>query len=228
MRDTALSGRDFKAGRFHRYGLVRAIVNACAAAVLSFALPLAAGEPPRIVVLGDSLTAGYGLEPEQSFPAQLQAALDARSIAATIVNAGVSGDTSAGGLARLDWVLKENPDAVIVELGANDGLRGLDPGETYANLDAIVTRLKDENIRVLIAGMKAPPNLGKEYGAEFDAIYPRLAEVHDVVLYPFFLDGVAAEPALNQSDGLHPTAQGVTAIVQRILPYVSRLIGAPA
>ena len=229
MRGTADSMRVAKSGRFHRYGLTRGIVNACAAALLAFvsssAFPVLASGPPKILVLGDSLTAGYGLEPKQSFPVQLQAALDADGIAATVINAGVSGDTTAGGLARLGWALKEKPDAVIVELGANDGLRGLDPGATYANLEAIVTRLKDENIRVLIAGMLAPPNLGKEYAAEFNAVYPRLADTHDVVLYPFFLDGVAAEPDLTQSDGLHPTAQGITVIVQRILPYVSRLIG---
>lgn len=204
---------------------MRAIVNACAAAVLLFASASHAVAPPRIVVLGDSLTAGYGLEPGQSFPAQLQAALNDRIIAVQVINAGVSGDTTAGGLARLDWVLKDNPDAVIVELGANDGLRGLDPAETYANLDAIVVRLRDENIRVLVAGMKAPPNLGREYGAEFNAVYPRLAEAHGVMLYPFFLEGVAGNPGLTQSDGLHPTVKGVARIVRRILPYVLELLG---
>lgn len=207
---------------------MRTIVNACAALLLCFAVAAHAGGPPRIVVLGDSLTAGYGLEPGQAFPARLQAALHERGIAATVINAGVSGDTTAGGLARLDWTVKDEPDAVIVELGANDGLRGLDPQETYDNLDAIVTQLKERNIPVLLAGMKAPPNLGKEYGEAFDAVYPRLAETHDVMLYPFFLDGVAAEPDLNQSDGLHPTAEGIQVIVERILPYVTRLIGADA
>ena len=189
------------------------------------ALAAEAAAQPKIVVLGDSLTAGYGLAPDQSFPAQLQAALDAKNIAAKVVNAGVSGDTTAGGLARLDWVLKDDPDAVIVELGANDGLRGLDPSESYANLDAIVTKLRKRDIKVLIAGMLAPPNLGKEYGAAFNAIYPRLARIHSVALYPFFLDGTAGNRELTQADGLHPTADGVAAIVQRILPYVLKLLG---
>jgi acyl-CoA thioesterase I len=195
---------------------------------MAFAPAAFAAGPPRVAVLGDSLTAGYGLAPDESFPAQLQAALDARGVAAEVINAGVSGDTTAGGLARLDWMLKDKPDAVIVELGANDGLRGLDPAETYANLDAIVTKLHRQNIKVLIAGMKAPPNLGKDYAAEFDSIYPRLARVHDVALYPFFLDGVAAKPDLTQADGLHPTAQGVKKIVEGILPDVLRLIGEAA
>ena len=189
------------------------------------ALAAEAAAQPKIVVLGDSLTAGYGLAPDQSFPAQLQAALDTESIAAKVINAGVSGDTTAGGLARLDWVLKDDPDAVIVELGANDGLRGLDPSESYANLDAIVTKLRKRDIKVLIAGMLAPPNLGKEYGAAFNAIYPRLARIHSVALYPFFLDGTAGNRELTQADGLHPTADGVAAIVQRILPYVLKLLG---
>ena len=204
---------------------MRAIVNAAAGIALLFAFAAQAVAPPKVIVLGDSLTAGYGLEAGQSFPAQLQTALDDRIIPVQIVNAGVSGDTTAGGLARLDWVLKDDPDAVIVELGANDGLRGLDPRETYANLDAIITRLQEAKIRVLLAGMKAPPNLGKDYAAEFDAVYPQLAKAHDILLYPFFLDGVAGDRELTQADGLHPTAKGIARIVTRIQPYVLELLG---
>jgi acyl-CoA thioesterase-1 len=212
-----------KSGRSHRYGLRFAVVNAVAALA---AFAAWAGDAPRIVVVGDSLSAGYGLPPGQSFPAQLQGALDARGVKGEIVNAGVSGDTTAGGLARLDWVLKDKPDAVILELGANDGLRALDPAQTYANLDRIMSRLEAAKIPVLLAGMKAPANLGREYGAEFEAMYPRLAERHHAELYPFFLDGAAADPALNQADGIHPNAQGVGVIVGKMLPYVLRLIGA--
>ena len=225
MRISADLGKVSRSGQSLRYGPRRILVNACAALFLLYAFAVLAVAPPKIVVLGDSLTAGYGLAPDQSFPAQLEDALRDQIIAVQIVNAGVSGDTTAGGLARLDWVLKDQPDAVIVELGANDGLRGLDPDETYANLKAIVTRLRENGIPVLIAGMLAPPNLGKEYGEEFNAIYPRLAAEYDVLLYPFFLEGVAGNPELVQSDGLHPTAEGIAVIVQRIEPYVKSLIG---
>ena len=184
-----------------------------------------AGEDIRVLALGDSLTAGYGLSPAAAYPARLEAALRDAGFAVRIINAGVSGDTSAGGLARLDWALAEGPDAAIVALGANDGLRGLDPAATFANLDAIVARLKAAGVRVLLAGMKAPPNLGREYGAEFGAVYARLAAKHDVALYPFLLDGVAAEPALNQDDGIHPNARGVEVVVARILPFVKALLG---
>jgi len=207
----------------HRYGPLFAVVNALAA--LALAAPLLAATPPKIVVLGDSLTAGYGLPLDQAFPARLEQALAAHGVAARVVSAGVSGDTSAGGLARIDSMLEQHPDAVILELGANDGLRGLDPRDTYANLDAILARLDAAKVPVLIAGMKAPPNLGRQYGDEFEAVYPRLAELHGALLYPFFLDGVAADPALNQRDGMHPNAEGVAVVVKRILPYVLRLIG---
>jgi acyl-CoA thioesterase-1 len=177
---------------------------------------------PRIVVLGDSLTAGYGLEVADSFPAQLEAALRAAGLAAQVLNAGVSGDTTAGGLARLAWVLGESPERlpshVIIALGANDAMRGLEPSAAAANLSAIVTELKARRVKVLLAGMRAPPNLGARYVAEFDAIYPRLAAAHQVPLYPFFLDGVGGEPGLNQPDGIHPTAAGVAEMVRRILP----------
>jgi acyl-CoA thioesterase I len=184
----------------------------------------ARADPLRILVLGDSLTAGFGLAEPDSFPAQLAAALAARGVEAKVINGGVSGDTTAGGLARLDWVLADDPEIVIVELGANDGLRGLDPKATGANLEAIVARLVAEKRAVLLAGMKAPPNLGADYGAAFDGLYPAIAERHGVALYPFFLDGVVIDPALNQEDGIHPNAAGVKAIVARILPYVVKVI----
>lgn len=186
--------------------------------------PVLAAEPVRILALGDSLTAGYGLAAEDGFVAQLQRALGAAGLQATILDGGVSGDTTAGGLARLDWALADRPDAVILELGANDGLRGLDPAATRANLDAMLSRLGAAGTPVLLAGMLAPPNLGSEYGAEFNRIYPELAAKHDVALYPFFLDGVAADAALNQGDGIHPNAAGVGVIVERMLPDLGRLI----
>ena len=176
---------------------------------------------PVILALGDSLTAGYGLRPEQSFPSQLESALARNGIVARVVNGGVSGDTSAGGLARLDWLLEDSPDLVIVELGANDGLRGLDPDTTRRNLDGIVARIRAAGAEVVLAGMRAPPNLGSEYGAAFAALYPGLAEKHGVAYYPFFLEGVAANPALNQEDGIHPTAEGIAVIVENILPVVT-------
>lgn len=189
----------------------------------------AAAEPPlRLLVFGDSLTAGYGLPPDQSFPVQLEAALRAANHDVAVINAGVSGDTSAGGLARLDWLLEGipggGPDAAIVALGANDALRGLDPQSTMENLSAILTRFAEEGIPVLLAGMLAPPNLGLEYAENFAAIYPRLADEHDVLLYPFFLDGVAGNRKLNQADGIHPTRGGVAVMVKNILPRVEALL----
>lgn len=187
-----------------------------------------AAEPVRLLVLGDSLAAGYGLARQDGFAAQLERSLRADGLDVIVVNAGVSGDTTAGGLARLDWVVNSvgggGPDAVIVELGANDGLRGIDPDVTYNNLDSIVTRLRERGLPVLIAGMRAPPNLGAEYVDAFDAIFPRLAASHDVPLYPFFLDGVAANPDLNQADGIHPNGEGVAVIVSRITPAVKKLL----
>lgn len=182
----------------------------------------------RLMALGDSLTAGYGLPPADGFTARLQAALDAAAGTngrkVEVLNAGVSGDTSAGGLARLDWALADRPDAAIVELGANDMLRGLSPEAARDNLDQILARLKQENVPVLFAGMRASPSLGADYVRRFDAIYPDLAERHGVDLYPFFLDGVAADRRLNQPDGLHPNAEGVAIIVERILPNVLKLL----
>jgi acyl-CoA thioesterase I len=177
-----------------------------------------------IVAFGDSLTAGYLLQPNESFPAQLQMALEAKGHKVQIVNAGVSGDTTAGGVDRLSWSLQSGADAVILELGANDALRGLDPKITRTNLDKMLTALKVDGIPVLLAGMKAPGNWGADYVKSFDAIYPELATKHGASLYPFFLDGVALNPALVLSDGLHPTAQGIAEVVKRILPDVEALI----
>ena len=178
----------------------------------------------RLAVLGDSLTAGFGLVAEDAFPAQLEARLRALGVPIEVMNAGVSGDTSAGGRARLDWLLGDAPDIVIVELGANDALRGIEPSATADNLDAIVTRLRAEGLTVMLAGMLAPPNLGADYGREFDALYSSLVRKHGIAYYPFFLDGVAARPALNQADGIHPNAAGVAVIVERIVPYVRALV----
>lgn len=185
----------------------------------------AAPKTPEILVFGDSLTAGFGLPPEASFPARLEAKMHADGIAARVVNAGVSGDTTAGGLARLDWALADKPDLVIVELGANDALRGIDPATVRANLDAIIAKIQASGAKLLLAGMRAPPNWGEEYQDKFDRIYPELAHAHDVPLYPFFLDGVAMKQDLNQPDGLHPNERGVAAVVDRIAPVVARLIG---
>lgn len=181
----------------------------------------------RLLVLGDSLAAGYGLAPHEAFPVQLEEALRRQGYELTVINAGVSGDTTAGGLARLEWALADQPDLVIVELGANDALRGLPPQETYANLDAILVRLAAAGVPVLLAGMQAPRNLGEHYTAAFDRIYPELAAKHQVPLYPFFLDGVALDPALNQADGMHPNAAGVARIVAGILPAVTAVLLAP-
>jgi len=178
----------------------------------------------KIVALGDSLTAGFGLPLADAFPTKLQAALKAKGIEATVANAGVSGDTASGGLERLDWSVPDGTDAVIVELGANDALRGLDPKLTEKALDAILTRLDQRHIAVLLAGMMAPPNMGAGYAKAFNAIYPALAARHPVIFYPFFLDGVVADPKLDQADGMHPNAAGVDVIVARILPSVEQLV----
>jgi acyl-CoA thioesterase-1 len=197
-------------------------------AVFTVALLLAAmparAEPMRIVALGDSLTAGYGLEPAGSFTVQLETALKARGHDIVIVNAGVSGDTSSDGAARVDWSVGEDADAVIVELGANDALRGVDPSITREALDELLARLRERGLPVLLAGMLAPPNLGQDYGARFNPIYPELAAKHGVLFYPFFLDGAAAQTQLNQPDGIHPNADGVAVIVERIVPVVEALI----
>ena len=173
-----------------------------------------------MVVLGDSLSAGLGLTGPQAFPAKLQKALQDKGIAVDMTNAGVSGDTSSGGLGRLDWSIPEGTQAVLVELGANDALRGLDPKVTSNALEQIVSKLKARNISVMLAGMLSPPNNGQDYAKAFNAIYPDLAKQFDVPLYPFFLDGVAGNDKLNQADGIHPTAQGVDIVVGKILPTV--------
>ncbi|MCY4405273.1 MAG: arylesterase [Rhodospirillaceae bacterium] len=186
--------------------------------------PPGAAEEPRIAVLGDSLTAGFGLPREDAFPARLEAALRAEGHAWKVIDAGVSGDTSAGGLARLDWVLADEPEIVIVELGANDGLRGLPTDRMEANLDGILARILKSGSTVLLAGMRAPANFGPDYEAAFRAVYERLAARHGVAFYPFFLEGVAMEHDLNQSDGIHPNADGVAEIVRRIVPHVVAVI----
>jgi len=191
---------------------------------LATGCPQAAERPINIVAFGDSLIAGYGLRANEAFPVQLQRALAARGLTVNIVNAGVSGDTTTGGLSRLDWSIPDGTDAVILELGANDALRGFDPGIARRALDMMLHRLKERKISVLLCGMVAPPNLGVEYGRAFNSIYPELAAHYGAILYPFFLAGVAADPKLNQRDGLHPTAAGVAAIVDRILPQVEQLI----
>ena len=177
-----------------------------------------------VLAFGDSLTSGYGLEADRSFPAQLEAALAGAGHDVEVINAGVAGDTTAGGRARLAWSLARRPDAVILALGANDGLRGIDPALTAANLDAILAELGRRRLPVLLTGMYAPPNLGRAYGAAFNAVFPRLAAKHGTAFYPFFLDGVAARPALNQADGIHPNAAGVAVIVRGILPHVVKLL----
>ena len=178
----------------------------------------------RILMLGDSLTAGQGLAARDALPARLQAALRARDLDVRVIDAGVSGDTTAGGLARLEWALADRPHAVIVALGANDALRAIDPAVSHANLDRLLGALAERRLPVLLAGMLAPRNLGPDYGARFDAIYPELAARHGALLYPFLLDGVATVAALNQADGLHPNAAGVEVIVERILPSVLCLV----
>jgi acyl-CoA thioesterase I len=193
-------------------------------AIAALALLLATeadAAPCRIAVLGDSLTAAYGLDVADGFPARLEQALRERGYDCAVLDAGVSGDTSAGGLARLDWMLADQPSHVIVELGGNDGLRALPPEQMAQNLDQIIARLEDESIPVLLTGMLAPPNLGRDYGDAFAAVFPELAEKHDVPLYPFFLKGVAGDALLNQGDGIHPTAQGIGTIVENILPTVT-------
>lgn len=182
--------------------------------------------PIRVVVFGDSLAAGYGLLPDEGFSGQLQAwATENAPMPVAIENAGVSGDTTAGGLARLDWTLGGTaPDALILELGANDALRGIPPQETRANLDAMLAHLTEAGVEVLLAGMLAPRNMGADYIAEFEAIWPELAEKYGVVYQPFFLEGVAGEPSLNQDDGIHPNPEGVIKMIAHIAPYMQTLL----
>jgi acyl-CoA thioesterase-1 len=198
-----------------------ALKIALALAVMQGASVASANAACRIAVLGDSLATAYGLAVEQGFPAQLQGKLQAEGYDCLVLDASVGGDTTAGGLARLDWALADQPSHVIVELGGNDGLRALPPEQMERNLDAIIGRLRNEGIAVLLAGMLAPPNLGRTYGEAFEAVFAQVAEHHDVPLYPFFLEGVAGDPELNQPDGIHPTAEGIAIIVERILPTVT-------
>jgi acyl-CoA thioesterase-1 len=202
---------------------------ALALSLLTLALPASAqtpvAKPVKMVVLGDSLSAGLGLSGSAAFPVRLQKALKAKGIEVDMINAGVSGDTTSGGRDRLDWSVPEGTEAVILELGANDALRGIDPKVTRAALTDILTRLQARKVAVLLCGMVAPPNYGADYSAKFNAIYPDLAKTFSVPLYPFFLEGVASDAKLNQADGLHPTAEGVDAIVKNILPTVEAFLG---
>lgn len=183
--------------------------------------------PLTVLALGDSLTAGYNLPHDAAFPVQLEDALRAEGYNVTVTNAGVSGDTTAGGLSRLDWTLAEGaPDVTVLELGANDALRGIPPAQAKDNLAALIEGLQAAGSRILLAGMLAPPNMGTDYADAFNALYPALAKRYDIALYPFFLDGVAANPELLLSDGMHPTAEGVAEIVRRIQPAVEKLLDA--
>jgi acyl-CoA thioesterase-1 len=205
--------------------LVLGVALTAAGTALAQTQGSADAKPIKIVVLGDSLSAGLGLSAPAAFPERLKNALKFKGIAVDISNAGVSGDTSSGGRDRLDWSVPEGTQAVIVELGANDALRGTDPSVTRAALTDILTRLKARGIAVLLCGMLAPPNYGSDYSARFNAIYPDLAKSFGVPLYPFFLEGVAADARLNQADGMHPTAEGVDVIVRNILPTVEAFLG---
>ena len=206
-----------KPKRFKRTVLVVAWLAALCA-------PAFAATSLRILAFGTSLVQGLGLPPGAELPAVLQTKLNALGIRATVINAGVSGDTAADGLSRINWSLADHPDAAIVELGSNDALRGIEPGVTEKNIAAVLAELARAHVPVLLLGMKAPRNLGPEYAARFDAIYPELSRRNRVMLYPFVLDGVALDPKLNQADGIHPNSQGVQVIAGRLLPYVRRLI----
>jgi acyl-CoA thioesterase-1 len=205
--------------------LVSGLVVAMMGPVFAQTPPTGATKPIKVVVLGDSLSAGLGLSASSAFPARLQKSLKLKGIEVDMINAGVSGDTSSGGRDRLDWSVPEGTEAVILELGANDALRGTDPKVTRSALTDILTRLKARKIAVLLCGMLAPPNYGSDYSARFNAIYPDLAKSFGVPLYPFFLEGVAADARLNQPDGLHPTAEGIDIIVKNILPTVEAFLG---
>jgi acyl-CoA thioesterase-1 len=225
-----MAGRAFGVGR----ALLVNVLGMALALSLSAPLPAAAQTPApasapnpasiRLLAFGDSLTSGYGLAPEEAFPVKLQARLQADGFKVEVTNGGFSGDTTAGGLARVKWVLADHPQFALVEFGANDALRGLDPSLARANLVKILDRMKGAGVRVLLVGMRAPANWGPDYEQQFNAIYPDLAKQYGVPLYPFFLDGVALDPALNQPDGLHPNEAGVDVIVARIAPAVEKLL----
>jgi acyl-CoA thioesterase-1 len=214
-------------GSFRAPGKWRVLVTGLLLAAALLGMPPASVAQDRVVkvvALGDSLTAGYNLPPSAAFPSALEAALKARGHKVEIANAGVSGDTATGGLDRLDWSVPDGTDAVILELGANDMLRGIDPEVTRKALDTIITRLKERNVPVMLAGMYAARNLGPDYVRRFEAIYPELAKKHGLVLYPFFLDGVQGDAKLQLPDGLHPSAEGVKVMVGRILPSVESFL----
>lgn len=194
-------------------------------AVLFAAPAVAQQQSVQLVGFGDSLMAGYQLAPSESYPAKLEAALKAKGHDVTVANAGVSGDTTSGGLSRVDWSVPDGTDGVILELGANDALRGISPAETEKNLEAIISRLKERGISVLLVGMMAPPNMGSDYSRRYNEIFPRLAEKHDLQLYPFFLDGVVTVQGTQLEDGMHPNARGVKIMVERSLPAVERFLG---
>jgi acyl-CoA thioesterase I len=205
-----------------RYGAAALVFNAL---LCLTAIP-ASAKSPEILAFGDSLTAGLGLPASEAFPARLQARLKDEGIEVKMINAGVSGDTTTDGLARLDWALADKPDFVILALGANDALRGIDPKIVHANLDKMIDKIKASGAKILLLGMLAPSNWGADYEQAFDRIFPEVAKAHDVPLYPFFLDGVAMNPTLNQADGLHPNQRGVAVLVDRIVPLVAKLIEA--
>ncbi len=211
-----------------KVSMLAALFNACLMLIVAPHAAHAQGgadnNPVRIVAFGDSLTAGYGLQPDQSFPAQLQKALRAKGIAVEVMNAGVSGDTTAAGLQRFDWAVPDKVDAAILALGANDALRGIDPAQSRRNLDEILKRLKARGAEVLLAGMMAPRNWGDDYVKRFDAMFPELAKQYDALLYPFFLENVAMKAGLNLDDGMHPNAKGVALMVEGIMPQVEELI----
>ncbi len=206
------------------YGALRALTNAMVVVLALFSAAAANARPVRVLILGDSLAAGYGLAAADGFQAQMLAALRARGHDVSFVDAAVSGDTSAGGRARLDWAIGDGVDAALVELGANDGLRGLPTKDLQANLTAILDALAAKHMPVLLSGMLAPPNLGQDYGSAFKAIYTTLGARQDVIFDPFFLEGVAADPGLNQADHIHPNPAGVKIIVARLLPEMEKLI----
>jgi acyl-CoA thioesterase-1 len=209
------------------YGRFAAAVNSLLVVLLCLSVAHAQTTPTqttpiKIAMLGDSLTAGYGLKPDQAISVRLQAALKAEGRDVTILNHGVSGDTSAGGLDRVDWMLADKPDIVMVELGANDALRAIDPATTERNIDAILAKLKDAKVAVWLIGMMAPRNLGPDYVKAFDGLYKKLADKYGIPLYPFILDGVAQDATLNQADGMHPNPAGVEVVVKHLLPFVNK------
>lgn len=208
------------------YGKYTSLFNTIGMFLLTFFVitSVSATETRKIVAFGDSLTAGYGLPQADAFPVQLERALAAKGLAIKVENAGVSGDTTTGGLQRLDWALANGADFVLLELGANDALRGIEPSVTRKNLDAIISKILQKNIPVFLTGMRAPPNMGPDYQQEFDQIFPDMAEKHGVAFYPFFLDGVAAMAKLNQADAIHPNSDGVAIIVEKMVPHLMSFI----